>query len=123
MDSDKISNSFKTEDFLLSDLLGRCPDNKIITDNLAMAYAIINDDRYESIICTVSGGADSDVMMDIIYRVDKGGRVKYVFFDTGLEYQATKEHLDFLEQKYGVAIERRKAMKPIPTCCKEYGQP
>lgn len=88
-----------------------------------MAYAIINDDRYESIICTVSGGADSDVMMDIIYRVDKGGRVKYVFFDTGLEYQATKEHLDFLEQKYGVVIERRKAVKPIPTCCKEYGQP
>ena len=40
-----------------------------------------------------------------------------------MEYQATKEHLDFIEQKYGITIERVKPDKPIPTCVKEYGVP
>ena len=62
-------------------------------------------------------------MLDIIHRIDKYNRVKYVWFDTGIEYQATKDHLDYLEQRYGIKIERVKAIKPIPTTCQEFGQP
>ena len=45
------------------------------------------------------------------------------FFDTGLEFRATKEHLQYLEQKYDIHIEQIKAIKSIPFCCKTYGQP
>lgn len=40
-----------------------------------------------------------------------------------MEYQATKAHLKYLEQKYNITIETIKAKKPIPTSCKEFGQP
>lgn len=71
----------------------------------------------------VSGGSDSDVMMDVVWRCDKDNKVDYVWLDTGLEYQATKDHLDYLENKYNVDIKRHKAIKPIPLSCREYGQP
>lgn len=50
-------------------------------------------------------------------------KIEYVWFDTGLEYQATKEHLKFLEEKYGIKIKPYKAIKPISISCKQYGQP
>lgn len=62
-------------------------------------------------------------MLDIIHAVDKDNRVKYVWFDTGIEYQATKDHLEYLEETYGIEIERVKAIKPIPVSCQEFGQP
>ena len=62
-------------------------------------------------------------MLDIVWRCDKENKVDYVWFDTGLEYQATKEHLEYLEEHYGIKIIRHKAIKAIPLSCKEYGQP
>lgn len=64
-------------------------------------------------------------MLDLVERtrVGAGCEVFYVFFDTGLEYIATKRHLTELEQKYGVEIVRRRAEKSIPLCVKQYGQP
>ena len=73
--------------------------------------------------CSISGGSDSDIMLDMIYRADPTKKVKYYFCDTGLEYQATKEHLTELENKYGIKIDRLKPKKPIPTCVKENGVP
>lgn len=62
-------------------------------------------------------------MLDLLSKLDVQQRIKYVWFDTGIEYQATKDHLKYLEQQYGIEIERIKAVKPIPVSCKEYGQP
>lgn len=70
-----------------------------------------------------AGGGDSDIMLDIMSKVDTEHKVIYVWFDTGIEYQATKNHLDYLGEKYGIHIQREKAVKPIPSACKEYGQP
>jgi len=64
--------------------------------------------------------------MDICIRCDKDHKIDYLWFDTGLEYQATKDHLDYLEKKYGVEIIKFKSWehgKSIPVSCKEYGQP
>ncbi len=80
-------------------------------------------EQYDNIVVSVSGGSDSDIMIDMFTKCDPGKKVKYVFFDTGLEYQATKRHLDFLEDKYSIKIDRERAIKSIPTSCKEYGQP
>lgn len=79
--------------------------------------------NYEKIMVSVSGGADSDILVDMVYRLGLKDKVNFVWFDTGLEYQATKDHLDYLEEKYDINIEREKAIKPIPLACKEYGQP
>ena len=87
------------------------------------AYNKINDHKYKKIMCSVSGGADSDIMLDWLHAMDYDKKVTYVFFDTGLEYKATKKHLEKLEQKYGIEIKRIKAIKSIPQSCKEYGIP
>lgn len=68
-------------------------------------------------------GADSDIVLDIISKVNKDNNIKYIWFDTGIEYQATKNHLCYLEDKYKIDIIRERAIKPIPVSCKEYGQP
>ena len=80
-------------------------------------------ERSERPVVSISGGSDSDIMLDIIARLDDEKKVKYVFFDTGIEYQATKKHLDYLESKYGITIERVKAITPVPLGCRKYGLP
>lgn len=79
--------------------------------------------RHNNILCSVSGGADSDIIVDMLSRFDDDHKVTYVWFDTGMEYQATKDHISVLESKYGITIRRVKAIKPIPTSCIQYGQP
>lgn len=98
-------------------------DDITIVDSFVKANSVINSPLYETILCSISGGSDSDVMLDLISRVDLNKKVKYVWFNTGLEYQATKDHLDYLEKKYNIEIIRERAIKPIPLTCKEYGQP
>lgn len=107
----------------LNELLDKCPKNQVIGDNLIKAWAKINSLKYKKIVCSISGGSDSDIMIDIVWRCDKNNKVDYVWFDTGLEYQATKEHLKYLENKYDIEIKIKKAIKPIPTSCKVYGGP
>lgn len=104
-------------------LLENLPKNQTIGDNLIRAWSKINSGKYGKIVCSISGGSDSDVMLDICTKCDKDGKIDYVWFDTGLEYQATKNHLKYLEEKYGIEIKSYKAIKPIPLSCKKYGQP
>lgn len=98
-------------------------DDLRIMRSIIKTEDIVNQEEYRNIMCSVSGGSDSDVMLDICFRADPDKKVSYVWFDTGLEYQATKEHIRFLEEKYGIHIYREKAVKSIPACCREYGVP
>lgn len=107
----------------LTELLETCPKNGIIADSFVKAWSIINNKNNEKILCSISGGADSDVMLDLIWRVDISNKVNYVWFNTGMEYQATKDHLKELEEKYEIGIIREKAILPVPTGCKKYGLP
>lgn len=107
----------------LEELLDSCPKNQVIGDNLVRAWSKINSNLYNTILCSISGGSDSDVMLDICWNCDKDDKIQYIWFDTGLEYQVTKEHLKYLQDKYGIEIKRYRAEKPIPICCKLYGQP
>lgn len=107
----------------LDEILVFCPKDKIIVDNLIRAYSKINSSKYKKIICSISGGADSDIIIDICVKMDNDKKITYVWFDTGLEYEATKQHLKSLEEKYNIEIKVEKAIKPIPTSCKQYGQP
>lgn len=77
----------------------------------------------ESVVCSISGGSDSDIMLDILHFVDDEKKITYIWFDTGLEYEATKRHLKELEEKYGIEIVRLKTKKPIPFTVRKYGVP
>lgn len=92
----------------------------------AVKYLMVTNskvEQYDNIVVSVSGGSDSDIMIDMFTKCDPNKKVKYVFFDTGLEFEATKRHLEFIEKKYDIKIHREKAIKSIPTSCREYGQP
>lgn len=114
-----LSNQSRT----LEGVLDTMPRNKTVVDNMIIAWSKLNSPLYNKICCSISGGSDSDLLIDICARCDIHHKVDYVWFNTGLEYQATKEHLDDLERKYGIVIQRHNAIKSIPKSCKEYGQP
>lgn len=78
---------------------------------------------HEKIMCSISGGWDSDIMLDLVIRCGGKEKTTFCFFDTGLEYDATKEHIKYLEYRYGISVKVLKPKKAIPTCCKEYGVP
>ena len=96
-------------------------ENKTVYDSLVKAKEIISN--HDRIVVSISGGADSDVVLDLISKVDPEHKAKYVYFDTGLEYQATKNHIQYLKDKYGVEITKYTPKKPIPIAVKEYGVP
>lgn len=97
--------------------------NQTIIDNIIIAWSKINSPLYKNIGCSISGGSDSDIMLDIVHKCDKDKKVRYFWFDTGLEYQATKDHLKYLEKRYDIKIEKERAIKSIPLSCKQFGQP
>lgn len=103
------------------EILDTAPDNQLIRNTLQKADLLL--DSYKNPVCSISGGSDSDVMLDLLERVRNGRKITYVFFDTGIEYQATKNHLNDLEAQYGIEIVRRRAKKTVPVGCKEYGVP
>ena len=77
-------------------------------------------------ICSYSGGADSDILLDLIERTREMFQlppVKYAFFNTGLEMRATKEHVKAVAQKYGVEIDEHRPKVNIVNATRTYGVP
>lgn len=50
---------------MIEDILERTKDNLIISDAFTKADSILNHKGYKDIACSVSGGADSDILIDI----------------------------------------------------------
>ena len=82
--------------------------------------------QYPSAICSYSGGSDSDIMIDLIEQTRALfglPPIKYVFFNTGLEMQATKDHVKYTAEKYGVEIQGVRPKISIVTASRKYGIP
>lgn len=83
--------------------------------------------QHPKAICSYSGGADSDILIDLIERtremIPSLPKVDYVFFNTGLEMKATKEHVKATAQKYGVNIIEARPKVNIVTASREHGIP
>ena len=105
----------------ISEFLELSPDNPEIAGAFAKSLQYLN--KAERAQCSISGGADSDVMLDLIFKADENKKVTYVFFNTGIEYSATKKHLKQLESKYGIEIKEYKAKIPVALACRRFGQP
>ncbi|MBR1737035.1 MAG: phosphoadenosine phosphosulfate reductase family protein [Firmicutes bacterium] len=94
--------------------------------NTIMSIIAKRLNEHPKAICSYSGGADSDIMIDLIERTRKTFElppVKYVFFDTGLEMKATRQHVTYTAEKYGVEIERAKPKINIVTAARTHGIP
>lgn len=78
-------------------------------------------------ICSYSGGADSDIMIDLIERTRQMmpflPKVDYVFFNTGLEMKATKDHVKATAEKYGVEIKECRPKVNIVSATRKCGLP
>lgn len=82
--------------------------------------------EHPNAICSYSGGADSDILIDVIERtreIFSLPPVKYAFFNTGLEMMATKNHVRDTAQKYGVEIETFRPKVNIVMASRKYGIP
>lgn len=85
--------------------------------------------QHPKAICSYSGGSDSDIMLDMIERArhlfgkDYLPPIKYVFFNTGLEMKATRDHVKEVAEKYGVEIEEVRPKINIVKATREHGQP
>ena len=97
--------------------------NPTIGKALLTTYHKLNNCGYKKVLCSVSGGSDSDIVLDLLTKCDNNKIVQYFYFDTGLEYQATKDHINYLQEKYNIVITTIKPKTPIPLAVKKFGQP
>lgn len=80
--------------------------------------------QHERIAISVSGGSDSDCIIHLVctYFPEYLDKCRFVFCNTGLEYDATKRHLDDIEEKYGITIDRVRGTSVV-TSVRKYGVP
>ena len=82
--------------------------------------------EHPNAICSYSGGADSDILIDVIERtrnVFNLPPVKYIFFNTGLEMKATKDHVKSMAEKYGVEVQEVRPKTNIIQATRQHGVP
>lgn len=83
--------------------------------------------QHPNAICSYSGGSDSDILIDLIETTRKMlpslPPVKYVFFNTGLEMKAIKDHVKETAEKYGVEIMEARPDVNIVLATRRYGIP
>ena len=85
--------------------------------------------QHPKAICSYSGGSDSDILIDLIERARRKipdlniPPVKYVFFNTGLEMKATKDHVKAVAEKYNVEIEECRPKTNIVQSSRIHGIP
>ena len=92
----------ETTNVNLAELIDTSPPNFAIQDALTKCYQHVT--YHNEIVASISGGSDSDVLLDLIIRCGGKDKTTFVFFNTGLEYEATKKQIKFLEEKYGIEI-------------------
>lgn len=90
------------EELSFGEILNSAPENKTIQEALGKCYHLVKN--HDHIIASISGGSDSDIMLDMLIRCGGADKTKFVFFNTGLEYEATKRHIQDLNELYGIQI-------------------
>lgn len=82
--------------------------------------------NHPNAICSYSGGSDSDILLDLIEQTREMFNlppVKYAFFNTGLEMQATRNHVRETARKYGIEITEYRPKVNIVNASRRYGIP
>ena len=82
----------------------------------------------EDVLISVSGGSDSDIVVDMSARIADAvpglrDKMKYIFINTGIEFEANRNQIKYLSDKYGIEISEIRPEKPVPVAIKESGYP
>jgi 3'-phosphoadenosine 5'-phosphosulfate sulfotransferase (PAPS reductase)/FAD synthetase len=79
---------------------------------------------HDRILVSVSGGSDSDCIIHLLctYFPEYLEKCHFVFVNTGLEFDATKRHIQAIQEKYGIEIKEIRG-KSVVYAIKEYGFP
>ena len=82
-------------------------------------------DQHSRILVSVSGGSDSDDMVDVVEHLKPGSgcEVDYVWFNTGIEMDATKAHIRYLKGRYGIEIHEESGKKKVAAAVRSVGYP
>jgi 3'-phosphoadenosine 5'-phosphosulfate sulfotransferase (PAPS reductase)/FAD synthetase len=74
--------------------------------------------RFSAIIVSISGGKDSQVCLDLTYRLVRernyGGRVLAIHADTGAEWKQSWPHCEMLCKAYGFELFKAMPNHPLP---------
>lgn len=105
----------------MADLIDGAPNNFTIQDALGKCLSQVR--THEKLLVAISGGWDSDIMADMVIRCGGKDKSTFVFFNTGLEYEATRKQLAHIEEKYGIEVAVLPPIKPIPLCVRKHGIP
>ena len=81
----------------LFEVIKNTPDSKLIMESIMVTHDRLQ--KYNKVLCSISGGSDSDILIDLCQKFEEARKITYAFFDTGLEFQATKDHIAYLEQR------------------------
>ena len=94
----------------------------LILDTKSKIKQIFNSYDEKKILISDSGGKDSQVMTDILVKEIGKEKLTFVYFDTGIEYTATKQFLkEKIKEGYNIKIER--GYKSVPYIVNKKGQP
>lgn len=86
-------------------------------DSIAKAKSILA--KHNNARIAYSGGADSDVVLDFMFRYVEP--VKAVMWNTGVEFDATLEHIAMKQKSYD--IEKVRPENPVVIAVRKYGYP
>lgn len=89
-----------------------------------MAKMALHLQTHESIGVGVSGGSDSDIIVHMIatYFREYLPKIHFVFINTGLEFAATKRHVEEIQKKYDMKIDTIRG-ESVVTVIRKYGVP
>lgn len=83
----------------LFEIIKNAPENsQLITDSIVITHAKLK--QYDKILCSVSGGSDSDILVDLCQKFDDADKITYAFFDTGIEFRATMDGMQNINYPY-----------------------
>lgn len=94
--------------------------NLVFVDTFSKVRSVMGEFEGKNVRISYSGGSDSDTVAWVLRYC--GYNVKCVIFDTGLEYQATWKHVDYMRSQ-GFDIEVFDVKKSIPYTIHHYGKP
>jgi len=95
-------------------------DKLIYVDTYAKIESVMDAYKDKNVRVAYSGGSDSDAVMWLLRSM--GYDIPAVIYNTGIEYAATWEHVDYMKSQ-GFTIETIKAEIPVPSALIKFGQP
>ena len=117
-----FDNELNIQTNTLTNILENAPKELMVQDAFTKSYSVFQ--AHKKICVSISGGSDSDILVDMATKLDPDqSKTTFVFFDTGIEMAASKQHIAYLEDRYGIKIEIVRPKMPVPLAVREKGFP